>query len=201
MEDYVECEYIKTKQITITSLDDPLPRSYIKAIESNDKINYTITVSAETPLRVNLYTDRNSYYLNESVKLTLTLHYSGSPVAAEVTAEITKPNGVTQILPLYDDGLHDDNKANDGVYSNYFTDTDMAGSYSIVVRANGIINNEPFTREFKESFVILQQTVEVINVEPNVITINKSLKPGDRVPIVLKIWTPSKDAVSVSNII
>lgn len=55
---------------------------------------------------------------------------------------------------LYDDGQHNDGKANDGVYANSFTDTKIAGSYTFHFIASGIpaVGNQMTTREWTKSF-------------------------------------------------
>jgi hypothetical protein len=44
---------------------------------------------------------------------------------------------VTDSLTLYDDGIHGDSAAGDGIYANYFTNTGTSGSYSFDVTVSG----------------------------------------------------------------
>ncbi len=60
---------------------------------------------------------------------------------------------------LFDDGAHGDGSANDGVYSNYFRDTNFEGSYTFKVKASGTSpSSGDFTREALRSTVVLPRT-------------------------------------------
>jgi Mg-chelatase subunit ChlD len=62
-------------------------------------------------------------------------------------------------LILYDDGIHGDGAANDGLYANLYSNTDNDGSYTFTVIASG---SNPsvgdFNREFTFSTVVRQST-------------------------------------------
>jgi hypothetical protein len=58
-------------------------------------------------------------------------------------------------LKLYDDGLHGDGAADDGVYANFFSGTNTGGSYTFDVTASGTApNSGDFTREGSRSTVV-----------------------------------------------
>lgn len=116
------------------------------------------------------------YYLQGAVKSALTLNaFIDTPIAerkqgnpihivalltedkpltgASVIAAVTKPNNVTTNVALFDDGLHGDGGANDGVYGNNFYQTGYAGSYNVLVKASGNSPlSGPYTRESLQSF-------------------------------------------------
>ena len=52
-------------------------------------------------------------------------------------------------LRLYDDGSHTDKVANDGIYTNQYTDTQKPGSYSFLIRAQGETTQGQFQREVR----------------------------------------------------
>ena len=67
-----------------------------------------------------------------------------SPITgASVFATVVSPDNITRYLLLYDDGLHGDGAANDGLYANTFYQTGVAGSesgagsYNVTVTASG----------------------------------------------------------------
>jgi hypothetical protein len=86
---------------------------------------------------------------------------------AEVTATIEGPQGLRQVLPLLDDGLHGDGFAGDGVYGNRFTRTTLTdssrqlsaasdeGSYRVRVSTAGVPGGVG-PRQAQASFVIRQ---------------------------------------------
>ena len=58
-------------------------------------------------------------------------------------------------LKLYDDGLHGDGGADDGVYANFFSGTNTGGSYTFDITASGTApNSGDFTREGSRSTVV-----------------------------------------------
>jgi hypothetical protein len=81
---------------------------------------------------------------------------TGPISGADVVANVERPNGSTSSLTLYDDGLHGDGQADDGVYANVFATTSLSGSYNVTVQAEG---TSPlagaFVREKLLSFHIL----------------------------------------------
>ncbi len=59
-------------------------------------------------------------------------------LGAAITADVTRPDGVVTTITLHDDGAHGDGAANDGVYGQNFYNTGLAGSYSVLVKADGV---------------------------------------------------------------
>lgn len=53
------------------------------------------------------------------------------PTSGTVKSTITAPNGSSSILTLFDDGLHNDNQPNDGIYANTYTSTASPGFYNM----------------------------------------------------------------------
>jgi hypothetical protein len=90
-------------------------------------------------------------------------HSDTVPDPSEVAKlEAAAPQAVASIA-LYDDGLHGDGAANDGVYANIYTSGDTAGTYVFSVSANGISNvGGSFTRQAQLSTYI------AANPNPNI---------------------------------
>ena len=107
-------------------------------------------------------TDKEEYVVGNPVKITASIEDSflNSPIAPEyiygVTMQVTaeNPAGSQSTFALYDDGLHGDGNANDGVYANSFGSTSQEGDYKFDLRISGNTNRDgqPFTRE-KSLFV------------------------------------------------
>jgi len=97
----------------------------------------------------------------------------------------------TDVLTLYDDGLHGDGAANDGLYSNYYVNTSIAGSYSFNIAASGTINgSNSFKRESSFSTVVNKST------KPSVVSLS-SLPNGTKevTGSPLLKWNKSTNAV------
>jgi len=66
---------------------------------------------------------------------------------ANMTAEIINPDGSIDVIELFDDGLHGDYNASDGIYGNSYLPT-ILGDYEIFVTADGTFSGERFIRQF-----------------------------------------------------
>lgn len=65
--------------------------------------------------------------------ITATLTHSGRPVTgATAEAQVVRPDGMSQVVALYDDGAHRDGAAEDGVYGKTaIRASGRAGSYTL----------------------------------------------------------------------
>lgn len=83
---------------------------------------------------------------------------------ASIVAEITKSDGSAEVLILYDDGLHDDGQANDGIYGNVYSPCQLqtaalqfakqTSTYQIRIEARGTSNlGQAVSRSTTKSFV------------------------------------------------
>ena len=150
-----------------TEIDVPARIRSVQKAVAQAGISYTATVTATTNLTVHMYTDKDKYSLNEPMKIITTLTKAGIPViGANVNATIERPDTVKEYLSLYDDGKHDDGAALDGVYANYYTNTNVSGSYTITVHASGTASPEEFTREVKKSVYVSGVPAGEISVTP-----------------------------------
>jgi len=116
------------------------------------------TAFAATTLFINF--DKDGYFSGDSIKLSGSIEDgSATPkfirgVSMQVTVENPARNQYS--FELYDDGLHGDGKADDGVYANTFSDTLPAGRYNFHAQISGVNNSDelPFTREYFLSTVV-----------------------------------------------
>ncbi len=117
--------------------------------------NYSAITFIETNLFVGAGTNKDLYVPNEPITVAAYVQNNGTPLSkVNVTANISRPDGANSTIQLYDDGLHNDNQSNDGIYANVYTGTNVSGEYYITTTANGIIGNESFERKaFKNVWV------------------------------------------------
>lgn len=64
----------------------------------------------------------------------------GGVAGATATAQVASSVGLTDTLPLFDDGAHGDGTAGDGTYGGVFTRVNQPGSYDLRVAASGVDN-------------------------------------------------------------
>jgi len=76
----------------------------------------------------------------------------GTGGSAEVT--LVLPDESEQVLPLFDDGQHDDGEAGDGVYANTFDTTSLGGRYMVNGHAQITLDDEVVERTAIGMFVV-----------------------------------------------
>lgn len=138
--------------------------------------NYMIQVTSSAPATLHYVINPNDPSSARDgieykfVPLQRSEHFSGNPIAfnfgitdnvnmlagrqyihgVSMNITIEDPAKTQYSLELYDDGIHKDGKAGDGVYANTFTNTFIVGTYNIFLQISGKNNRakEPFTREY-----------------------------------------------------
>ncbi|NMG83780.1 MAG: hypothetical protein GIS02_06220 [Methanosarcinales archaeon] len=119
----------------------------VTAVNISGEENYTIMTFLNTNTTLSLSLQKYQYYPNEPVNITTNLSYGCEAITnAFVTTNMKRPDDTIETIIIYDDGLHNDNKSNDGIYANTYTNTSLWGTYDITVTASGIFNEEQFER-------------------------------------------------------
>ena len=120
----------------------------VTAVGITEEEEYMIVTLLDTNITLSLELRKYQYDPSEPICMKANVTYCDEAVTnAYVTAKIQKPDGTAETITLYDDGLHGDYQADDGVYANTYTDTALWGMYDITVTATGTANNEQFARE------------------------------------------------------
>lgn len=121
---------------------------------------FTASVLGTSTLSFNAYFDRDSYLAGQAITITTTLLEADLPILeATVNAEITDPKGDSTTITLFDDGLHNDEFADDGVYGNTYEETLEVGSYTFSFQADGETSTgESFTRITRQSVFVSEPT-------------------------------------------
>ncbi|MGD9101139.1 MAG: VWA domain-containing protein, partial [Anaerolineae bacterium] len=142
-----------------------IPMSHVPVMAPVNEEHYTALVTGRSTgagLTLRAYFDKPSYAVNDPIKLSATLSDEEPILGIEVVAIVgplvsVGPSSQSQapadssspILVLYDDGLHGDGRANNGVYANTLSGINTAneGAYNFQVSATRTSNNgEAFAR-------------------------------------------------------
>jgi carboxypeptidase T len=146
-------------------------------VEASSAQSYTALVTGNSDTTLNFYPDLDTYRIGDRILLTAVLADQQPILGASLNVVATIPAAqmtpitqkeewvrvgrdtmplhslsiqsttITQTLTLYDDGLHSDGAADDGVYANIFTNTLTAGIYKFDLSASGTSNaGMPFMR-------------------------------------------------------
>lgn len=130
--------------------------------------NYTVTaqtISETTPYRLIVLPEmpvavtavaQDWQPFGQPVHITGTLSYSATTpiVDGTVQATLSRPDGSLDTLDLFDDGLHNDQVAGDGVYGNSYSSTNIEGFYGVVVSATGVYQSQSYVRTAETAFSI-----------------------------------------------
>ena len=113
---------------------------------------------------------------------------------------VTYPDGSKHKAAMYDDGLHGDNLANDGLFGGDFKATE-AGGYTVQISAKGTNpNGTPFFRTTEHYVPVIEQTITMENkkatgfsISNNRLNISMPVQKNDnatdgRYRIIAEVW-------------
>jgi pimeloyl-ACP methyl ester carboxylesterase len=101
-------------------------------------LSYTLTAQSLSTLGMSASASPGDLIPGDAVVVSATLLKTAAPVTdALAAATLTLPDGANAWLTLYDDGLHQDGAASDGVYGDYYTAGTQSGPYTVTVNASG----------------------------------------------------------------
>lgn len=110
-------------------------------------VDYGIAIGAGSNLRMQPYVEPGIKFAGESFRLNAEVAEAGLPVkGSTVQVLIESPTGSHYVIPLFDDGAHQDGSADDGDYGGVFTQTYAAGNYQLEFRAEGVQGTKPYVR-------------------------------------------------------
>jgi parallel beta-helix repeat protein len=161
--------YVSAATYEIYNVKSPMPGTWTIVVTGVDVPpegeSFTAQVTARTTVTLTLATDKTSYTYPEPANIRATLEDTGNPLTgADVEVIVTRPDASQTSITLFDDGLdaHSDINANDGVYTNYFTQYSKDGSYTLrAIAVGATLIGEDFSRE-------TQKTILVSGVPPDV---------------------------------
>jgi len=126
---------------------------------AGSEMPFLALVIVDSLLSLEVTTDQDWYPQGQSAHISASLSdESGGVSGATVNADIVKPDGITDTLALYDDGIHGDGVADDGVYANDYPGTSMGGYYAVLTTAAGSWQSESFERGAETAFTVSPAT-------------------------------------------
>ncbi|RLB88377.1 MAG: hypothetical protein DRH10_07685, partial [Deltaproteobacteria bacterium] len=154
---------------TYYMVENPLSGDWIITLNATNVsingTNYVMQALLQSNLTMAVSTNKDWYQPNETIEITATILDNSVPITgANVTAEIRNSEYALNTISLFDDGLHNDSQANDGVYSNIYTNASLGGYYDISVTADGVnlIGNN-FSRRAVDAFIVSSGAAELTN--------------------------------------
>ena len=142
--------------------------------EGDEGEDFIITVSGENAMIFEANLDKQKYAQGEEIIITVSAEDSVTETpypqyiyGMNVNAEITIPNQIISTIQLHDDGNHNDGKADDGIYANSFSSSQITGSCTFNIKASGNTNRtgDPFTREKLISTFVAESQLPVMEAK------------------------------------
>ena len=140
-------------------LSKPQPGLYRLRAKSDEEIAFSYDVNTHSRLFMKVFPLESKYLKGEVAHFAISLAMQETPMlGAEVKVKIMRDDGTLfKELTLFDDGVHGDNHANDGVYCALCPLDLEEGRYLVEIEARGKTqSNEPFLRLQKDQFEVLE---------------------------------------------
>ena len=155
---------------------------------TSSSVSYALYTMMDSDLRLSSPTD-SLFSANQPLKLTAHLTHMGTAFSgANAEANIRNTTGISQTLPLYDDGTHGDIQANDGIYTTDWQPD--AETYDVTLQASGMIQGQPFIRE-REIKIWAPPLVAAFSAAPTLGSVPLSVQFTDQTAgaVTTRIWT------------
>lgn len=111
------------------------PSAKTLRLASSEPAIASLTITFSNMRRASTETDALTYDAGAPVivkgKMLGATNNTIIPSSGTINSRITAPDGSTSVLPLYDDGIHNDGSAHDGVYANIYSATSAPGFYRV----------------------------------------------------------------------
>lgn len=147
--------FLNANGIAAYNVEAPEEGIWKAEISSVQNANYLLTTVMGSALDFSMIFDKKHFAPSEQAAIRARLRNGPSPLTGSMlSAEIARPDGLRESLQLFDDGLHTDFAADDGVYGSIFTSTSMSGAYLIFVNASGVSGGTPFVRSARSTIFV-----------------------------------------------
>ena len=142
----------------IYTIDNPMAGEWGMRIKGTDippeGEPYSLVVTGDSDFVTNFLAFEASYTIGDTIRIGIrasekTGDISHPVLDATILAEVVRPDGGIETLNLFDDGIHNDNAAGDGIYASNYTNIDLLGSY--LVRAS--VQNG-FSRKIEQQIIV-----------------------------------------------
>lgn len=128
--------------------------------------SFTARVTGRSLLTMTTHLDREQYVDHEPIQISAALSDEAPITDADVQAQVRTASDHTVDIVLLDNGVLPDHHANDGIYTALFSDTSVAGSYTILVGASGLsTQGDTFSRSASASALVVQSAQPRFDLE------------------------------------
>ncbi|MDY3203321.1 MAG: choice-of-anchor X domain-containing protein, partial [Methanocorpusculum sp.] len=170
---------------TISLLTVPSPQSGVWNLSVSpvsvpaSGTNLSAMVYITHPVYATVVDDTSTYAPGSSVPISIYVGTVDTPATGgAVACTVVIPDGSIVTVDLYDDGVHDDEDPDDGIYGNTFTDTATIGVYCVNISASVPYGCETIERNVKKTLTI--NSYPDLVIQPGGLSVsNTTPDPGD----------------------
>ncbi len=134
--------YNSENGMSMYTINSPIPGKWKLCLSTSvtppASAEYGIVVFEDNP--IDLFAEASPTLVRQGDPVKIIVRLKGDinlHAGIKMSLEVTFPDETITSLPLFDDGVHNDSKANDGVFSATFNLTKQEGRYIAVVNASG----------------------------------------------------------------
>ncbi|HPI96400.1 MAG TPA: conditioned medium factor [Gammaproteobacteria bacterium] len=167
----------------------------IRTIGEPEQFDGYVLLSSESKYKLNSYKTNldqikghNIHFVTQSTtnEDTIEALKDFKPISS-ATMVVTHPNGLKSTYEMFDDGLHGDLNANDGLFGGDFK-AELAGDYNVQIKAMGTNpDGSPFFRTTEHYVPVIEQSIALNATKASAFTIN-----DNRLNISLNVQNNSK---------
>jgi len=129
----------------------------VKSVDEGE--SYNLSIQATTQLTLDVVIGSDNHEVGTPLHLQASLSDKGPITSARVSLSVFRPDQELDTLVLYDDGLHADGVAADGIYGNFYARTNVPGSYRLLIKSSGeTVSLGRFHREVTMSRAVVDAT-------------------------------------------
>ena len=186
-----------SEKFTFNNMDTGNWDIRIKTLGEPDQFNGFVMVTSKSQFLLNSYktnldqiTGKSIHFVTQSTSNENTIEAlkNFNPITSAFM-RVTNPDGSQEKFAMYDDGLHGDNLANDGLFGGDFK-ANNAGGYTVQINAKGSNpNGSPFFRTTEHYVPVINQSIRLNNNKATAFSIN-----DNRLNIALNVDNYSKSA-------
>jgi len=186
-----------SEKFTFNNMDTGNWDIRIKTLGEPDQFNGFVMVTSKSQFLLNSYktnldqiTGNSIHFVTQSTSNENTIEAlkNFNPITSAFM-RVTNPDGSQEKFAMYDDGLHGDNLANDGLFGGDFK-ANNAGGYTVQINAKGSNpNGSPFFRTTEHYVPVINQSIRLNNNKATAFSIN-----DNRLNIALNVDNYSKSA-------
>ena len=155
------------------TINNPEPGTWTARIggvdipDEGESFTYYVNLNSSVSTEFGIKFPNDTPQINDTVTVYANISDSDNPVTgASVYTRISNPNGITDEIPLFDDGTHSDIIKNDGMYTNSYQ-LSLPGQYELTFIANGT-TQYTFSRQVMSTFNVSVDSPPVASFTANV---------------------------------